>query len=471
MTCNPSPKLWKLLLALTLATLSLACEEGCIRCGPEVDNTPICELCDLYSSFYLSKENKCVQRKIQDCLIPSADQNQYLCAQCKQGKMLDATAFKCVDVPANKTMSNCRQYSLTGNCSECFRNYYLKEGKCTPVKVIIENCQVYFNDDLCLQCEDNYYFDVPSATCVKFEAKENCGKHSFGQCIKCQFGFYMSKNPTLEATVTNVIGQSIANHFWQSTNFTKYPVSPCVPIDSPNCKKKSDALPTGSTVPLCAECDQGFYLDNSYKCQASPQWKIENCTDYSTLNTCSRCSEGYYLDMNQCKTRSEYIDCQSPDFFYDKCYRCNDNYYNDNGACKLRQYTTVDNCKKIEREGDECVECNEGFRLTEDWVKCLPAIPNCENYNVGFMKEATFFTCAQCGTDYFLGWSFKICHHQNVPNCSSYKNGTGVCETCTLGNYLDTGLNVCKPFNLNGCLGSEQEANKNECGDCSNLFW
>ena len=471
MTRNPSPKLWKLLLALTLATLSLACEEGCIRCGPEVDNTPICELCDLYSSFYLSKENKCVQRKIEDCLIPSADQNEYLCAQCKQGKMLDAAAFKCVDVPENKTMTNCRQYSLTGSCIQCFRNYYLKDGKCTPVKVIIENCQVYFNDDLCMQCEDNYFFDVPSAACVKFEAKENCGKHSFGQCNKCQFGFYLSKNPILETKVTNVVGQDIANHVWQSTNFTKYPVSPCVLNDSPHCKKKSNALPSGSTVPLCAECDQGYYLDNSYKCNASPHWKIENCSDYSTLNTCSKCSEGYYLDMNQCKTRTEYIDCQEPDFFYDKCYRCNENYYNDNGVCKLRQYTTVENCKKIERENDECVVCNDGFLLTEDWVKCLPEITNCKNYDVGFMKDATFFTCKECDPSYYLGWSFKVCHHQNVPDCFIFVNGTGVCELCEIGFYLDPGLNICKPFTMAGCLSSEQEANKNECDDCSNLFW
>lgn len=462
--------IWKLLFVALLAAVTLTCEEGCIRCGLQPDNTQACEICDLYSSFYLNGENKCVQRKIENCLIPSADQNDYLCAQCKQGMMLDPTAFKCVEVPEKSQVANCRQYSLNGNCIQCYRNYYLKEGSCIAAKVLIDHCRVYFNDDLCRQCENDYYFDVEKNACVKFETIENCGKHTFGECLQCTNGFYLNSNAALQNKIDVDLGQSIAQDLWQGTNFTKYPISPCLENTQANCAAKGTVMPSGSTVPLCGSCEDGYYMDSSNSCQDNPHWRIENCIDYMNINTCSKCSDGYYVDRNQCKTRTELEGCEIYEDRKNQCHKCVEGFYNKNndGKCFEREYKSIENCKTLSMFADDCEVCIDGFKLTDDWQKCLPVIKNCETYDLDFLKDATFFTCNKCEDKFYLSFDFKTCIPQNISHCTDYLTGTGQCEKCESPYYIDKGTNKCLRINQTGC--SSPALNENKCLECQNLF-
>ena len=169
------------------------CNEGCIKCGTNSTGATACEICDLFSSFYMDENNACVRREIENCLIPSSNQSEYFCSQCKQGYILDPAMTKCVEVPSSKAVSNCRQYTLVGTCKQCFEHYYLEGNTCNRASVIIENCRTYFGDDLCEECKDNFHFDVATNQCVSFEPLENCSTHTFLTCSSCQPGFYNNK--------------------------------------------------------------------------------------------------------------------------------------------------------------------------------------------------------------------------------------------------------------------------------------
>ena len=459
----------KLALLLLLATLTLSCEEGCIRCASNASGSFACEICDLYSSFYKNKDGVCEQRKIADCLIPSSDQNQYLCAQCKQGMILDTAALKCVAIPDTKVIPNCRQYSLVGTCSQCYQHYYLKDAVCTRAKVIIEQCRIYFNDDLCLQCDDNYNFDVKAGECIKFEPKENCGKHSFGSCAMCNYGFFLNQNPSLNGTVTSASAQEFARDLWEGVNFTEFPLSRCLPIVQPFCLAMGNSLGSNMSVPNCAKCNDTHYLQSNYECITNPLWEVKNCLVYSNFNTCTKCNDGYYLHRNECKTRSEHPNCEIVNDKANNCWKCVENFYTDAGLCKARTHTTIDNCMTLSRIADECDTCNANFKLTEDWIACYSDIKNCQTYDYGTMKASLKFTCAVCDSNHFLELDFTYCRKQDIPHCDSYVTLSNKCQGCDLGYYLSSALNLCPAVTLTNC--TTQDKDKNECTQCNNLYW
>ena len=134
---------------LMIQNTNSQCNEGCIKCGTDSTGATACEVCDLFSSFYMDETNACVRREIENCLIPSSNQREYLCAQCIQGYILDPAATKCVEVPSTNVVSNCRQYTLSGTCKQCYQHYYLDGNTCEKASVEIKNCASYFGDDLC----------------------------------------------------------------------------------------------------------------------------------------------------------------------------------------------------------------------------------------------------------------------------------------------------------------------------------
>jgi hypothetical protein len=417
----------------------------------------------------MDNTNNCVRREIENCLIPSANQNEYFCAQCKQGYILDPANAKCVEVPSNKVVSNCRQYTLVGTCKHCFQNYYLEGNTCNRVGVIIENCRTYFGDDLCEECFDNYYFDVSTNKCVSFEPIENCDLHTFNVCEECQPGFYPNGNQVILATLDNDLAQRVATFLWEGVNYAKIWQSTCLPNTDPNCLEMETSISSGKLTNACKTCNTGYYL-SSGKCVVNPGWVITNCTEYATPEICKQCSEEFYLDCNECKARGTYTDCLEKDWYHDHCFRCNETHYlNSSGVCTNRINGGIAGCSKYRRTLDECETCNTGFIRTNDFIDCFAEIDSCTTYKLPAIKADTKMFCETCSTNYYLMEDKTECNPQNVLNCQSYaSSSSNVCSTCDSDYYLDAANNVCIKKNIDHC--DVYESSGTTCQTCEQMY-
>lgn len=467
---KPSFKMLLMLSGLLcLGWVSSQCTEGCVKCGTDSSGAVACQICDLFSSFYMDSDNKCVRRVIENCLIPSSDQNEYLCAQCKMGYLLDAQQVKCVEVPSSQKIDNCRQYTLVGTCKHCYQHYYLEGNECKKVGVIIENCRTYFGNDLCEECVDNYYFDVKTNQCISFDPIDNCASHTFKKCRSCQDGFYPNSNAGYLSTVDNAMAQRTAIDLWEAVNFAKTWVSTCVANTDENCLEMESSPASGKLTNLCKTCMQGYYLESGV-CKKNPGWAIKECKTYSTPQVCTECNTGFYLDCNECKQRSEYASCETPNISKDQCYKCLATHYlGSNNTCQLRTNGAIAQCSVYNRTKDYCDTCNTDFMRTNDFLECFPEIKNCDTYNLPAYKTDTKMTCKTCDTNYYLTEDKSECNPQNVVNCETYENNSSnKCQTCEDGYYYDAANNLCQEQNIANC--EKFESNINVCKNCKDFF-
>ena len=455
---------------LTLAhSMNGQCSEGCIKCGKDSSGADECKICDLFSSFYMDSTKACVRREIENCLIPSSDQNEYFCAQCKMGFILDPEAAKCVEVPANKNVKNCRQYTLVGTCKHCFQFYHLEGNKCEPAGVIIENCRTYFGDDLCEECMDDYYFDVESNKCVSFKPLDNCHSHTFKTCNACRRGFHKNANSMYLGEIDGDYAQKFAVDLWEGVNFAKNWTSTCVKNSDENCLEMEQTASSGKLTNACKTCREGYYLESG-KCVENPAWAITNCEKYSSPSVCEMCASTHYLDCNECKERSTYDSCSVGDWHRDKCFECLATHYlNSSGTCTSRTNAEIAECSKLKRTADFCETCNENFQLTDDRIACFADISNCSAYKRPVYKADTKMTCVTCSNSHYKTEDSTQCNPQNVLNCDDYvNNSSNVCQTCDTGYYLDSANNMCHKREIANC--KEPKDNFNECDVCDNLY-
>ena len=453
---------------LMIQNTNSQCNEGCIKCGTDSTGATACEVCDLFSSFYMDETNACVRREIENCLIPSSNQREYLCAQCIQGYILDPAATKCVEVPSTNVVSNCRQYTLSGTCKQCYQHYYLDGNTCEKASVEIENCASYFGDDLCEECVNDYYFDVDTNKCVSFEPIENCGKHSFLTCHSCLSGFYKNPNNTYLGTLDLSSVQKIATSYWEGGNFSTNWSPTCFQSTDENCFEMEQTVTSGKLTNSCKTCNNGYYLENG-SCVANPGCKINNCKIYSSMEICAQCEDSHYLDCNECKERSTVDNCSILDWFQNQCFRCLDTHVLVGGVCTARTNGAITECSKYTRTIDTCETCNENFFLTIDQIDCFATIPNCDTYNLPVYKADGFMTCDDCDSTYYKTQDLKQCNKQNVLNCSTYDSTDGnKCATCELDYYLDGPNNQCILREIDNC--AVPTLNLNKCTNCENLY-
>ncbi len=345
---------------------------------------------------------------------------------------------KCVPIP--KKTSDCQNYNLTtGNCEQCTSPKYLSDKICCPL---------------------SQKWDTTTKTCKTF-TETNCNGYNTinTKCVSCTGSNYISD----KKCCNEGMGVITSNGNCVDTSATpKF------------CKKTVDEI--------CVECLDGYNFygvnccaDGEYydgACKASDDLRVEKCkvfdvSDLADLK-CEVCQDGYFLllDQKACCKSDDFVDgtdCyEEIDFFdgcdvYDQakiqCVTCVSGYYNTNGicceenkyldlvdlTCKLINQVLYTNCAQFIINKNECIKCQENYKLKHSDKKCQLMIQNCSNY------DAEVNICVECTTNYYLT--------------------NGIC--CSNGKYNKNGTCATIPINYTGC----QKFEDNICKECADLYY
>ena len=147
---------------------------------------------------------------------------------------------------------------------------------------------------------------------------------------------------------------------------------------------------------LCLVCDTpvGYFLSSTSN--TCLKGTIDNCTILSQIGVCANCNEGYYLDGNTLKcvaipTAKVITNCASYTNSLD-CNFCKKDFRIQNAAC-VAVTTAVTNCLTYKSDGT-CKTCNVNYTFALNGLDCVAIptnIPNCVRY--------TFMNCRQCTDD------------------------------------------------------------------------
>lgn len=194
-------------------------------------------------------------------------------------------------------MDNCVSYTDLKNCEVC-ETYYIMDSNnhCQEQPItMITNCATYSSIAGYL----NYSYQ-PNYTCVE-----------------CTQGYYVSSGRCTAVT-------SVENCSLYST------------VDNE-----------------CADCNTGYYLNNTKSCTAYATNAIANCSVYkTTFSGCATCASGFALNtayscstiINNCATYNSNGSCTA----------CNSNYYLTGGACSA---ITKTHCATTAASSDACLTC------------------------------------------------------------------------------------------------------------------
>lgn len=148
----------------------------------------------------------------------------------------------------------------------------------------------------------------------------------------------------------------------------------------------------------CVQCQSGYFItNNGASCQANrPPIPIPDpipdsgstCFSQSGIQGCQRCKHRYYLDSQMCSAYIPY--CINIDI---------------NGACISCCFgSTLVNrtCQKdpvirycARQAGNTCLQCQPNYYYCQFCDACLPASPNCNQYN-------SFGDCVKCIDNFIL---------------------------------------------------------------------
>ncbi|EDR29702.1 hypothetical protein, conserved [Entamoeba dispar SAW760] len=387
---------------------------------------------------YKAKDSKCVKcfdgyyLKNQQCIPEDKNCDEYengICKECEDGyTLVNGTCTAC----SIKGCEECKHG--IDSCNECEDGYEWNGSTCTQP---VPNCDD-FEHGKCTECIDGYMLN--GQTCEKIPI-ENCRKYKNGVCVKC-FGPYKPINGTCTETIAQIIEH-------------------CIEYDDDEFE--------------CEECEIGYTVDKSEtKCiQCDPSCKT--CEDYA--NKCETCNEGYYIKDHSCIRCSIQSDTCGDYKNENQCYSCNNkcNWYNN--ACVESHCTKMDvdddeaECQQcedgyyleedqkicikgdgcLEKKGDKCVKCSQGFFITSDF-KCLRCSDDCKTCS------NTASSCHSC-FDKSSGISKVSCSKCFDPHCLECDESPMVCTKCN-GNYTVNEIGQCQM----GCFKEDLE---NKCTMCS----
>lgn len=177
---------------------------GCISVTPN----GTCITCD---NNYVMSNTRCISQ-ISDC--QNYNSATGLCSQCFNGYTLlqggtcrinpqlclrmNVITFKCDEcirgfIPIDNNsfcamnVSYCISYNPDGSCSNCQSEYYLTQGRCSPLGRI---CLNYNALNQCTQCIQGY--TLVSGNCII--GIPNCIEYTNSLCSRCASGYYLSNN-------------------------------------------------------------------------------------------------------------------------------------------------------------------------------------------------------------------------------------------------------------------------------------
>jgi len=333
-------------------------ENQFLHCKQTLDGK-LCDKCD--DNYYIDEEQKCTNTN--NC---KASDN-YKCKECINNYYLTEDKESC------SSTSNCHSGDKkTGLCFSCSNNYYLQKDnrKCVSDEKQKEYKFCKIASDRCEQCEVGYHFGE-DRKCVK---SRNCAESENGVCATCSDGYYLG-------------------------------------LDK-KCTNKEHCIYSNSNG-YCLECEDGYVWDNLHQICNVTEGKLKNCRITVEGEYCGSCKKNFYLNMTDSLC---YDSTQKVEFYKcsrtsssGTCFQCEDGYYfgyedlkcskiencamsqDENTCLKCRQYYCLDvklgkcidnkkilkeenkkyfKCKKTNKEGTACEECEEGLELNEEGL-CL----------------------------------------------------------------------------------------------------
>jgi len=451
-------------LVLLISSTLQQCTIGCLKCN----NQNQCLLCDITQNYQLmgttcrlstqtncavfSQSGNCMQCapnfymdvNSQNCIaVGTANMvsncrnynSAQACTTCSNNNFLVGGSCS----PVNSTIPNCQSYSANGVCTACSPSFLLSNDYTTCVSLPSNANCLYYTYIGCRLCNsgfvsnmNNYFTNfnspitlnayltniiAPSTNWVGLSVCQavtvtDCVVYStFNVCARCRPGFYLSMGSCYLFPLNTIFG--------------------CA---------------TYSALDVCSSCQSNYYLTQN-TCQ--PNIMIQNCANYSTSSsttTCIGCGSGFFLQGNSCAVRmasKNILNCQEPNTIADICRSCAVGFQLTDDL--LSCLPVVPNCRSyspssLQTAALQCSACNNNFYLssTGSSVSCVPGtVASCLRYQVSQN------VCIECVNGFYLS-NLTCVPHVNIANCVNYHpSKSNYCSTCTNGFFSFAYTTVC----------------------------
>ena len=459
------------LLALYLILHCRApCGEGTLAChtsGKLIDN-PI--QCDFMNHYTLSLDDRyCFKYKIEGCILTGYDFSETPCLICKNGLYFDYDELKCIPVPYNKRIANCKRYNdsdLSCDMCESFYSADFKTNVCTKVKSIVDNCHIYNVDSTCRLCNREFY--LFNSECIEIPKIKNCQKLNNAKCEVCREGYFLDRTRHQFPVVDDSFFLSLQQGLLSFTivNLTDIQKSVCALKSISNCAKYI-------SHDTCGACDTHYFMTASGECEKSPVKRIAHCAKYSDSETCSQCEEYFFVSGSPtiCHAVTLLENCLKFKPDVDQCHICIDNhfYLEINNICVERTLAVIKNCLVFENVSEGCHKCAEGYSKTIPYAKqCLANLKNCKaSGEVRAGDSGASHTCTDCEDGSFFIDTDGKCKPRTITHCETYSGTTNNCIKCGTGFWLDA--RHCLTQEIQNC--KHYVENMNECDQCLSDFY
>ncbi|ELP86262.1 protein serine/threonine kinase, putative [Entamoeba invadens IP1] len=238
-----------------------------------------------------------------------------------------------------------------------------------------------------------------------------------------------------------------------------------------------------SSVGLCKECFEGWYLESDITNSSLISQKCIECSDINCLrcskSECLKCKDEMKTSGNGCVI-NRIAKCVSQ--INGNCVKCNEGYFVVNGNCKI----CGEHCKSCVSQ-IECTICDYNYKLMngtcltslEGVIETTNSILSCP---VGYFNDKS--TCKKCITNTTFGDSCMRCTKTECLTCDGQNsiidgkcqatNGEcdiindSKCQRCNYGTFNKPYCETCDTL-CESCVGSHGECL--ECSTTSQDIW
>ena len=455
-----------------------ACTAPCSECsGPKINNT-FMNCLECKNNYYLTEDTKSCYENIIDnyyldnnilrrchsnckkCISKEINSTFMNCLECKNNYYLTEDTKSCYsNVIDNyyldnnilrRCHSNCKKCNYKAinstfmNCLECKNNYYLTEDTKSCYSNVIDN--YYLNNNILRRCH---------SYCKKCNSKAI--NSTFMNCLECNNNYYLTED-------TKSCYSNIIDNYYLDNNILRKCHSNC---------KKCISKAKNNTFMNCFECKINFYMtEDTYSCYSSVSVIDNYYLDKNMLRRChpkcKRCSS-VEIDDNFMNC----LECNNKFYLTEDTHSCYsnviDNYYLDINILR----SCFPNCKKctskaINSTFMNCLECKNKFYMTEDTNSCYETEidnyyldintlrrchPNCKKCTSKEINE-TYMNCLECKDGFYLTEDTNSCYDRVIENYYLDNNFLRRCHPrCK---WCTTGSNNNEQMNCNECLNDEK---------------
>ena len=368
------------------------------------------------------------------------------CDVCNAGNVFDPkNAPVACSAVQNAVDTTCTQEGRNGVCLKCSgTNYYPFHWK--PAAPVNGNDYIYRCIDQGRAMDDEFFF-YPRG----FDLSTNA---YFALTTHLPYESFMA----IPAAYSNL---STAAEFTQYTNLENFQYV-CMNImeDSlfPNCEWASD------DKAKCSKCSNMTVLAEVNNDFNTCETVLDCAVRDPITRKCLLCPDPTkHLNVDQTTCTDAYSnavpDCNQKSPFADQCLVCNSGFYL-TSTFTCTAHTKVDNCFYYDSYRNNCVTCEDGYRL--DGNQCvMETLDNCV-----FASTTEWGMCMACVENYELVGGKCFPMSPLSQRCKTRDSSTGKCASCFPGYDLNEGTCSYKSFltEISGCLTYDEYGI--ECNAC-----